>query len=164
MGKSVWFGYGFSLRCSLQDTVVLYPVKAKVSWKNKSALYSLRVDIHSILIFHSYPLSTSIRWLSIPKTSPQSTSTRQSTSSQQTRRRKSIPIIPSNTMNSYFTRTCTWKKVRIVFELSPSRCRTLLMRPFKMEKDKSVLEVKNNQAYDIPWCYDYNPSERFYIP
>ena len=38
------------------------------------------------------------------------------------------------------------------------------MRPFKMEKDKSVLEVKNNQAYDIPWYYDYNPSERFYIP
>ena len=25
-----------------------------------------------------------------------------------------------------------------------------------MEKDRSVLEAKNHQAFDIPWHFDYN--------
>ena len=94
---------------------------------------SFGIDIHSILIFHSYSLSTSIRWLILKPSPPKyisPTKTWRSTSSQQTRRRQSIPIIPNNTMNPYFKGpcTCAWKEIRIIFWPSfprPSRCRTI---------------------------------------
>ena len=31
----------------------------------------------------------------------------------------------------------------------------------EMEKDRSVLEAKNHQAFDIPWHFDYNYSKDF---
>ena len=146
------------------------------TWNSCYMLYlvligiSLRINIHSILIFHSYPLSTSIWWLILKPSPPKyinPTKTWRSTSSQQTRRRQSIPIIPNNAMNPYFTRpcTCAWKKIRIFFRLSfpcPSRCRTIkkflrikvyLMRWFKNEDGQERTWGKKQSSIRYSWVF-----------
>ena len=135
--------YALFFKMVLSNWKIFYDLEVHLI---RISLGSHRIDIHSITIFHSYPLSTPIWNLIFKPPSPKRinpTKARRGTSSQQTRRCQSIPVIPNYTMYPYFTRpyTSARKEGRIIFRLSfpcPSRCRTI--KKFLKNQGKSRVQ------------------------